>query len=59
MLLDIGCDGEAALEPRLAHSLAAKRMMVSPNKTDKVDVKGLATLLRNGTLSEVWVPSGS
>lgn len=50
---------KAGLEPHLAHALAAKRMMVSPNKTDKLDAKGLATLLRNGTLPEVWVPSGS
>ena len=50
---------KAGLEPHLAHALAAKRMMVSPNKTDKLDAKGLATLLRNGTLPEVWAPSGS
>lgn len=48
----------AGLEPHLAHALAAKRMMVGPNKTDKLDAKGLATLLLNGTLPEVWVPSG-
>jgi transposase len=48
---------EAGLEPRLTHALAAKRMMVSPNKTDKLDAKGLATLLLNGTLPEVWIPS--
>lgn len=28
------------------------------NKTDKLDAKGLAILLRNGTLSEVWIPPG-
>ena len=50
---------KAGLEPHLAHALAAKRMMVSPNKTDKLDAKGLATLLLNGTLPEVWVPGGS
>lgn len=49
---------KAGLEPHLAHALAAKRMMVHPNKTDKLDAKGLATLLLNGTLPEVWVPSG-
>lgn len=49
---------QAGLQPHLAHALAAKRMMVSPNKTDKLDAKGLATLLLNGTLPEVWVPSG-
>jgi transposase len=26
------------------------------NKTDKLDAKGLAILLRNGTLPEVWIP---
>ena len=49
---------KAGLEPHLAHALAAKRMMVGPNKTDKLDAQGLATLLRNGTLPEVWVPAG-
>jgi transposase len=48
----------AGLEPHLAHALAAKRMMGGANKTDKLDAKGLATLLLNGTLPEVWVPSG-
>jgi hypothetical protein len=48
----------AGLEPHLAHALAAKRMMVGANKTDKLDAKGLATMLLNGTLPEVWVPSG-
>ena len=43
----------AGLEPHLAHALAAKRMIVNPNKTDKLDAKGLATLLLNGTLPEV------
>lgn len=46
----------AGLDPRLTHALAAKRMMVSPNKTDKLDAKGLATLLLNGSLPEVWAP---
>ncbi len=46
----------AWLDPRLTHALAAKRMMVSPNKTDKVDARGLATLLLNGSLPEVWAP---
>ncbi len=50
---------KAGLEPHLAHALAAKRMMVSPNKTDKLDAKGLATLLLNGSLPEVWAPGGS
>lgn len=47
---------KAGLDPHLTHALAAKRMMVNPNKTDKLDARGLATLLRNGTLPEVWVP---
>jgi len=47
---------KAGLDPRLTHALAAKRMMVSPNKTDKLDAKGLATLLLNGSLPEVWAP---
>jgi transposase len=50
---------KAGLEPHLAHALAAKRMMVGPNKTDQLDAKGLATLLLNGTLPEVWVPGGN
>ncbi len=37
----------AGLEPHLAHALAAKRMMGGANKTDKLDAKGLATLLLN------------
>jgi hypothetical protein len=28
------------------------------HKTDKLDAKGLAILLRNGTLPEVWIPPG-
>jgi transposase len=28
------------------------------NKTDKLDARGLAILLRNGTLPEVWIPPG-
>jgi len=28
------------------------------HKTDKLDAQGLATLLRNGTLPEVWIPPG-
>jgi transposase len=26
------------------------------HKTDKLDARGLAILLRNGTLPEVWIP---
>lgn len=44
--------------PRLANPLEAKRRMGKTNKTDKLDATGLAVLLRNGTLPEVWIPSG-
>ena len=30
--------------------------MGGKNKTDRLDAKGLATLLRNGTLPDVWIP---
>jgi len=43
-------------EPLLAHAAKAKVMMGHTNKTDKLDAKGLATLLRNGTLPTVWIP---
>jgi transposase len=42
--------------PRLCNPLEAKRRMGLTNKTDKLDAKGLAILLRNGTLPEVWIP---
>lgn len=42
--------------PKLAHPLEAKRRMGRTNKTDKLDATGLAMLLRNGTLPEVWIP---
>ena len=42
--------------PRLANPLEAKRPMGLTKKTDKLDAKGLAILLRNGTLPEVWIP---
>jgi len=32
-------------------------MMGQLDKTDKLDARGLATMLRNGTLPEVWIPS--
>ena len=44
--------------PKLANPLEAKRRMGLTNKTDKLDAKGLAILLRNGTLPEVWIPPG-
>jgi transposase len=42
--------------PKLANPLAAKRCMGLTHKTDKLDATGLAVLLRNGTLPEVWIP---
>jgi transposase len=42
--------------PKLANPLEAKRRMGLTKKTDKLDAKGLAILLRNGTLPEVWIP---
>ena len=44
--------------PRLTNPFEAKRRMGLTNKTDKLDAKGLAILLRNGTLPEVWIPPG-
>jgi transposase len=42
--------------PKLANPLEAKRRMGLTNKTDRLDARGLAILLRNGTLPEVWIP---
>jgi transposase len=44
--------------PQLVQARKAKLMMGHINKTDKLDAKGLATLLRNGTLPTVWIPPG-
>ena len=38
--------------PKLCNPLEAKRRMGLTNKTDTLDAKGLAILLRNGTLPE-------
>lgn len=46
----------AGLEPRLAHAAEAKKRMPGRNKTDHLDAKGLALMLRNGSLPEVWIP---
>jgi transposase len=46
----------AGHHPRLCNPHEAKRRMGLTNKTDKLDAKGLAILLRNGTLPEVWIP---
>jgi transposase len=48
----------AGLDARLVNPLEAKRRMGGRNKTDPIDARGLAILLRNGTLPEVWVPPG-
>jgi len=47
----------AGLEARLVNPLEAKKRMPGTKKTDPGDARGLAMLLRNGTLPEVWIPS--
>lgn len=47
---------QAGHSPRLTHARHAKLQMGLVNKTDKLDAKGLAVLLRNGTLPTVWIP---
>ena len=47
---------QAGLEVRLVNPLEAKKRMGGRNKTDPKDAAGLALLLRNGTLPEVWIP---
>src|SRR6202051_3824530 len=42
--------------PKLCNPLEAKRCLGLTNKTDTLDARGLAILLRNGTLPEVWIP---
>jgi len=49
---------KAGHNPILAHAGKAKLMMGQINKTDKLDARGLALLLRNGTLPKVWIPPG-
>jgi hypothetical protein len=39
----------------LTHPGKAKAMTANVNKTDKLDARGLITLLRNGTLPMVWI----
>jgi len=46
----------AGQAPRLVHARKAKLMLGSINKTDKLDVRGLNTLQRVGTLPTVWIP---
>jgi transposase len=50
---------EAGLEPRLAHATEAKKRMPGRHKTDHWDARGLALMLRNDTLPEVWIPPAS
>lgn len=45
----------AGCKPLMAHAAKAKVMMGNVNKTDKLDARGLTTLLRNGTLPTVWI----
>jgi transposase len=47
---------QAGHQPRLAHALTAKRRMQGRHKTNEKDARGLAMLLRNGTLPDVWIP---
>lgn len=46
----------AGHEPHLAHAKTAKRRMEGRHKTNEKDARGLAMLLRNGTLPTVWIP---
>ena len=48
----------AGHQPLLAHAKKAKLMMGLTNKTDKLDVRVLTLLLRNGSLPSVWMPRG-
>lgn len=47
---------QAGHVPRLGHALTAKRRMEGRHKTNERDARGLAMLLRNGTLPMVWIP---
>jgi len=44
--------------PLLTNAGKAKAMMDQINKTNKLDAKELALLLRNGTLPSIWIPPG-
>lgn len=46
----------AGHRPLLVHARKAKLMMGQIDKTDRLDVTGLAVLSRNGTLPKVWIP---
>ena len=47
----------AGRDARLVQPFAAKRMLGGGKKTDAVDARALATLLRNGTIPEAWIPA--
>jgi transposase len=49
---------QAGCIPQLAHAAKAKVIMGNINKTDKLDAKGLATLVHLGSLPTVWLPPG-
>ena len=49
---------QAGHRPHLANALEAKKRMGKTHKTDALDAKGLAILLRCGTLPESWIPPG-
>jgi hypothetical protein len=46
---------QAGCRALLTHPGKAKAMMGNVNKTDKLDARGLTTLLRNGTLPTIWI----
>jgi transposase len=50
---------QAGHHPVLVHARKAKLLMGLVNKTDKLDAKGLAMLLRNGTVPSVWIAPGA
>jgi hypothetical protein len=50
---------KANLEPHLTNLLEAKKRIGGVNKVDGKDAAGSLTLLRSGTLPEVWYPRGN
>lgn len=48
----------AGCVPKLVHARKAKLMMGEIYKIDRLDVRGLTRLQRNGTLPTVWIPPG-
>ena len=46
----------AGCVPKLVHARKAKLMMGEIYKIDRLDVRGLTRLQRNGTLPTVWIP---